>query len=337
MKEFMEYLDGTKNDEEFSSNHPKIQCIQEILIEHFEKHGEDTRAMVFTEYRESVDQIVKTLEPFSPLIKPSQFIGQTKKSGKKGMSQKEQEEIINRFKKGKLNCLVATCIAEEGLDIGEVDLIVCFDAQASPIRMIQRMGRTGRKRNGKCIILTTSDESEEKIMESFQGRKDKMNTLITKSNNFTFYDNVPRLIPEDLDDPVPVESKLIIEDDDIKDKDDEDEDENKSTKKKKKGSSKKRKREDADDDDGERGTSTSTTTAGTTSSSSVTKTPGSSKKNSNSSKDTEWLTLLQEQTYRNLYQLNKEEEKLLNQQQQYYKRPTQNHKMVSDRYYDHIR
>ena len=51
--------------------------------------------------------------------------------------------------------LVATCIAEEGLDIGEVDLIICYDSGFSPIRMIQRMGRTGRKRDGKIIILLT--------------------------------------------------------------------------------------------------------------------------------------------------------------------------------------
>ena len=40
------------------------------------------------------------------------------------------------FKKGKFNTLVATCIGEEGLDIGEVDLIVCYDSGFTPIRMM---------------------------------------------------------------------------------------------------------------------------------------------------------------------------------------------------------
>lgn len=56
---------------------------------------------------------------------------------------------MKAFFGGEFNCLVATCIAEEGLDIGEVDLIVSFDALNSPVRMVQRMGRTGRKRAGK--------------------------------------------------------------------------------------------------------------------------------------------------------------------------------------------
>lgn len=69
--------------------------------------------------------------------------------------------------------MIATCIGEEGLDIGEVDLIICYDSGFSPIRyflkslkysliklflsqikrMIQRMGRTGRKRAGKVYVL----------------------------------------------------------------------------------------------------------------------------------------------------------------------------------------
>ncbi|KAF4322408.1 hypothetical protein BBO99_00000251 [Phytophthora kernoviae] len=50
----------------------------------------------------------------------------------KGQSQKVQQDIVRRFRLGEFNVLVATCIAEEGLDIGEVDLIVSFDALTSP-------------------------------------------------------------------------------------------------------------------------------------------------------------------------------------------------------------
>lgn len=64
--------------------------------------------------------------------------------------------MVKAFFAGEFNCLVATCIGEEGLDIGEVDLIVSFDALSSPVRMVQRMGRTGRKRAGKARTRTTS-------------------------------------------------------------------------------------------------------------------------------------------------------------------------------------
>lgn len=63
--------------------------------------------------------------------------------------------------------MVATCVGEEGLDIGEVDLIVCFDAHASPIRLVQRMGRTGRKRDGRIVVLVTEGKEEQVLNKQF--------------------------------------------------------------------------------------------------------------------------------------------------------------------------
>lgn len=64
-------------------------------------------------------------------------------------------QVMHKFKAGGYNTLISTCVGEEGLDIGEVDLIVCFDAHKSPIRLVQRMGRTGRQREGRIVMLVT--------------------------------------------------------------------------------------------------------------------------------------------------------------------------------------
>ena len=61
--------------------------------------------------------------------------------------------LLQKFRAGGFNVIVATSIGEEGLDIMEVDLVICFDANISPLRMIQRMGRTGRKHDGRVDIL----------------------------------------------------------------------------------------------------------------------------------------------------------------------------------------
>jgi len=45
-------------------------------------------------------------------------------------------QVIKKFKEGMYNVLVATSIGEEGLDIGEVDMVICYDAQKTPIRMV---------------------------------------------------------------------------------------------------------------------------------------------------------------------------------------------------------
>ncbi|KAK8651639.1 hypothetical protein V6N13_141228 [Hibiscus sabdariffa] len=56
-----------------------------------------------------------------------------------------------KFRAGGYNVIVATSIGEEGLDIMEVDLVTCFDANVSPLRMIQPIGRTEGSMMGELI------------------------------------------------------------------------------------------------------------------------------------------------------------------------------------------
>lgn len=74
-------------------------------------------------------------------------------------------QVVHRFRQGGFNTLVSTCVGEEGLDIGEVDLIVCFDAQKNPIRLVQRMGRTGRKRQGRIVVIVAEGREERVSVE----------------------------------------------------------------------------------------------------------------------------------------------------------------------------
>ena len=72
------------------------------------------------------------------------FIGQASKNGDRGLRQKEQVKLIEQFKEGLYNVLVATSVAEEGLDIPSTDLVVFYEPIPSEILTIQRRGRTGR-------------------------------------------------------------------------------------------------------------------------------------------------------------------------------------------------
>lgn len=104
------------------------------------------------------------------------------------------------FRKGECNTLISTCIGEEGLDIGDVDLIVCFDiGNKSPIRMVQRMGRTGRKRQGRVVVLVTEGREEQTLKECLIN-KDTLSSRVLVSGNLqtALYKSNPRMIPEDL-------------------------------------------------------------------------------------------------------------------------------------------
>ena len=107
----------------------------------------DTRVMIFSSYRDSVDEISVMLYRHLPLVRVMCFYGHGNKSTGakvKGFTQKEQLKVVERFREGGYNVLVCTCVGEEGLDIGDVDLIVCFDSPKAPTRYVQRMGRTGQ-------------------------------------------------------------------------------------------------------------------------------------------------------------------------------------------------
>lgn len=180
--------------------HPKLSYLCENLLNHFMDAGEgsSTRAIVFSEYRDSAEEIVRTLNKHKPLIKATIFVGQADSKRSEGMKQKQQIETIEKFRSGEFNVLVATSIGEEGLDIGQVDLIICYDASASPIRMLQRMGRTGRKRAGNITLLLMKGREEEQYRKA-KDNYEKMQRFICEGTRFNFRNDLSaRIVPREV-------------------------------------------------------------------------------------------------------------------------------------------
>jgi len=130
--------------------HPKLVELQ-ILVEKEAAKSKEMKAIVFNQYRDNAADIVSKMNTV-PGVKAELFIGQTKK-GETGMSQKQQKEMLDRFRAGDFNILVATSVGEEGLDIPKVDIVIFFEPIPSAIRHIQRKGRTGRQEKGRVIIF----------------------------------------------------------------------------------------------------------------------------------------------------------------------------------------
>lgn len=180
--------------------HPKLTALADTVLNHFMDKGEEstTRVIVFSEYRDSADEIVRMLNTHQPLVKASIFVGQADSKRGEGMKQAQQIQTIEKFRTGHFNVLVATSIGEEGLDIGQVDLIVCYDASASPIRMLQRMGRTGRKRAGNIVLLLMRGKEEDQFAKS-KDNYEKMQTLICEGSRFNFrFDLSTRIVPRNI-------------------------------------------------------------------------------------------------------------------------------------------
>ncbi|GMH32811.1 hypothetical protein BSKO_00645 [Bryopsis sp. KO-2023] len=180
-----------------NAEHPKMQKLVEILTAHLSQEDSVDRVVVFTSLRETVNDIVQALERNQCGATAKKFIGQggSKKNG--GMTQKEQKRILQDFRDGKFNTLVATCIGEEGLDIPEVSLIVCYDGAASPIRDTQRMGRTGRHAAGNVVYLLSEGRQKEKYDRN-QAEASRLHMVLRQAEaNFELNPMNPRMIPRE--------------------------------------------------------------------------------------------------------------------------------------------
>ena len=152
--------------------HPKLEKLLPMLRRQFADKPE-SRVIVFTHYRDTCDLITNRLAEVDG-VRPVRFVGQASKGEDIGLKQKEQREVIERFQKGEHNVLVATSIAEEGLDIPATDLVVFYEPVPSEIRTIQRRGRTGRRQAGRVVVLVTKDTKDEAYLWSSRKKEMQM-------------------------------------------------------------------------------------------------------------------------------------------------------------------
>jgi len=155
--------------------HPKLFQL-ESLIQDSIKQNPKNKTIIFSQYRDTVLKICNELNKI-PNINAKVFVGQAKKE-ESGLSQKEQQEILQEFKDGKINILCATSIAEEGLDIPEVNSVIFYEPIPSTIRKIQRAGRTARLIKGKLIILITNDTLDEIFYYAAISKEKRMHKAI---------------------------------------------------------------------------------------------------------------------------------------------------------------
>jgi hypothetical protein len=228
LSRYVSSLQNCARDKQFlEKRQPKLLLLRSLIAEHFSRHlraNSSTRVIIFAELRATVSDIVNDLKSIKEedcpglvegLIRPHIFVGQAstvqtddeanlRPGSSRGLKQKEQQEVLSRFRSGDINVLVATSIAEEGLDIEEVDLLVLFDNVASPGRMMQRMGRTGRKRSGRVVLLAIEGKEElkiEKASESLRSIQAILRDPIYHSKLRLCEDDNPRLIPDSI--PLP--------------------------------------------------------------------------------------------------------------------------------------
>ncbi len=157
-------------------DHPKLEKLRETVVSELSQSPK-SRIIIFTQFRDTATKIIRSLQGLES-IRPIRFVGQASKKQDLGLTQEEQSSILRDFQSGTYNVLVATSIAEEGLDMPSVDFVIFYEPIPSEIRFIQRRGRTARKGFGKVKILMTVGTADEVHYWASIAREKRMKRVV---------------------------------------------------------------------------------------------------------------------------------------------------------------
>ena len=161
---------------EMGEIHTKVSAVRRLVSERLRRNS-DSRIIVFATFRDTVAAVEKSLDELDG-ARPIQFVGQSSRGGREGLTPKQQIERLDKFRSGSANVLIATSVGEEGLDIPSADLVIFYEPVSSEIRTIQRRGRTGRHREGEVVVLIAEDTRDEGARASAERREEFMQRAV---------------------------------------------------------------------------------------------------------------------------------------------------------------
>ncbi|KAF3903015.1 hypothetical protein ABW20_dc0109555 [Dactylellina cionopaga] len=126
---------------------PKLYLLLQYLVNTFDKNP-DYKCIIFVKRRytaQCIEAIFKKIfrrHGRDHAIRVGVLVGSNGiQLGNDSMTFRAQTMALHRFRKGHVNCLIATSVAEEGLDIPDCKLIIRFDLYLTMIQYIQSRGR----------------------------------------------------------------------------------------------------------------------------------------------------------------------------------------------------
>lgn len=157
----------------------KVNALLRLLKDYFK--DPNIRCIVFVQQRWSAKLLTDLLQqesgPQVPGLKAGFLMGANTEDGSSATSFRVQLKTIIDFKKGDINCIFATSVAEEGLDIPDCNLIIRFDLCKTMIQHIQSRGRARQanstyiqmveKGNGEHRRLVHQNQASERVLRNF--------------------------------------------------------------------------------------------------------------------------------------------------------------------------
>ncbi|EDW17658.1 ATP-dependent RNA helicase p62 [Drosophila mojavensis] len=117
------------------AEHEKGSKLKDLLSHIYDQSGMPGKIIIFVATKKKVDELARFINAFG--------VGVGSIHGDK--SQMDRDNVLNDFRSGRANILVATDVAARGLDVDGIKYVINFDFPQSSEDYIHRIGRTGRK------------------------------------------------------------------------------------------------------------------------------------------------------------------------------------------------
>ncbi|XP_005723472.1 interferon-induced helicase C domain-containing protein 1 [Pundamilia nyererei] len=180
------FKDNKKELESLAKNpeyeNDSLSKLRTKILHEFSSRDE-ARGIVFIKTRRSaiaLNQWIQENSKFADIgVKSAYVIGGGDQSVVKPMTSAEQKDVLKKFGNGQVNLLIATTVAEEGLDIPACNFVIRYGLVTNEIAMIQAQGR-GRAEDSSYTLVEVKNSgvAEKECVNEY--RKNMMNKAIQK-------------------------------------------------------------------------------------------------------------------------------------------------------------
>ncbi|XP_034708390.1 endoribonuclease Dicer homolog 1 [Vitis riparia] len=173
---------------------PKVQSLVKILLKY--QQTEDFRAIIFVERVVAALVLPKVFVelPSLSFIKCASLIGH---NNSQEMRTCQMQDTIAKFRDGRVTLLVATSVAEEGLDIRQCNVVIRFDLAKTVLAYIQSRGRARKPGSDYILMVERGNLSHGAFLRNARNSEETLRKEAIERTDLSHLKGTSRLISVD--------------------------------------------------------------------------------------------------------------------------------------------
>ncbi|KAJ5893547.1 dicer-like protein 1 [Penicillium taxi] len=169
-----------KDPAEPGQHSSKVDLLLAMLTHRF-KESSETKCIVFADRRNTAKMLSLLCEQLIiPNIRPGVLVGVRNSDLAGRITSREQFLALVKFREGSINCLFATSVAEEGLDIPDCNLVVRFSLYSTVIQYVQSRGRARHENSTYVTMIEFGNDEHKQRMQEVRRAENLMSAFCTR-------------------------------------------------------------------------------------------------------------------------------------------------------------